>query len=55
MSRDLEVEQLAASVADEEEDVEGLEGQGLDDEEVRPGGGRLAKARTAGTYEAKMR
>ena len=30
----LEVDQLAPAVADEEEDVEGLEGQGLDDEEV---------------------
>ena len=29
-----EVDQLATSVADEEEDVEGLEGQGLDDKEV---------------------
>jgi hypothetical protein len=30
----LEVDQLASAVADEEEDVEGLEGPGLDDEEV---------------------
>jgi hypothetical protein len=34
MSSHLEVDQLSTAVADEEEDVEGLEGQGLDDEEV---------------------
>jgi hypothetical protein len=34
MSSHLEVGQLATSVADEKEDVEGLEGQGLDDKEV---------------------
>ena len=34
MGGHLEVDQLATAVADEEEDVEGLEGQGLDDKEV---------------------
>jgi hypothetical protein len=34
MGSHLEMDQLATSVADEEEDVEGLEGQGLDDKEV---------------------
>ena len=34
MSLHLEVHQLSTAVADEEEDIEGLEGQGLDDEEV---------------------
>jgi hypothetical protein len=34
MVGDLEVDQLATTMADEEEDVEGLEVQGLDDEQV---------------------
>jgi hypothetical protein len=37
MSSHLEVDQLSTAVTDEKEDVDGLEGQGLDDEEV---GGR---------------
>ena len=34
MGRDLEVEQLTPSVADEEDDEEGLKSKGLDHEEV---------------------
>src|SRR5260221_6166146 len=34
MGGHLEVDQLTTAMADEEEDVEGLEGQGLDDKEV---------------------
>jgi hypothetical protein len=34
MGGHLEMDQLATAVADEEEHVEGLEGQGLDDKEV---------------------
>jgi hypothetical protein len=34
MGSHLEMDQMATSVADEEEDEEGLEGQGLDDKEV---------------------
>ncbi len=41
MSSHLEAHQLSTAVADEEEDVEGLEGQRLDDEQV---GGQIASA-----------
>jgi len=34
MGGHLEVDELATAMADEEEDVEGLEGKGLDDKEV---------------------
>src|SRR5437868_2126635 len=35
MGGDLEVEELATAVADEEEDVEGLEGEGLNHKQIR--------------------
>jgi hypothetical protein len=44
VTRHIEVEQAAAMVADQEEDVEGLEGECLDHEQVRgPDGTRVVR------------